>query len=180
MKYLLFMLLSCFGMGVHALPMVSLNPSSSLLGFNEAFTVDVVVSGIESTDQLIAFGFDIDADFGLTFQGATVALPFLDDSSFFPTTEVAGSTFPSIFGDNILLNTLSFTTGTTNGLLNLAVSTSLLDFGFSEGLFTIGTVYDIGDTAAVEVRGISTVPMPSTLLLIVLGLFCVGRRSQSP
>lgn len=171
MKYILFVIFSCLTTSAYALPMVSLIPSTSVLGFNQTFTVDVFVSGIASTDQLLAFGFDVGVDAGLTYSSASVASPFLDDSGFFPTTDVAGSAFPSIFGDGILLSTLSLTTGTTSGLLNLAVLTTPHDLGFSEGLFTLGATYNIGETATVEVIGSSTVPLPSTLLLMGLGLF---------
>ena len=180
MKYVLFLLMSCFGVSAQALPMVSLNPSSTILGFNEAFTVDVLVSGIESTNQLIAFGFDVGTDFGLTFNGATIVSPFLDDSGFFASTDVAGSTFPSIFGDDILLSTLSLVTGTTSGLLNLTVFTTPLDLGVSDALFTIDTTYDISKTAVIEVNRTSTVPLPSTLLLLGLGLLSLAPRLRRP
>ncbi|CAA0080041.1 Uncharacterised protein [Halioglobus japonicus] len=176
MKYMLCVVFSCFAASAYALPMVSLNPSTSVLGFNEAFTVDVLVSGIESTDQLIAFGFDVGVDTGLTYSGATVSPSFFDDSGFFPTTDVAGSSFPPISGDNILLATLSLMTGTTSGLLTVAALSTPLDPGLSEGLFTVATIYDISATATVEVMGSSTVPLPSTLLLIGIGLFGVAKH----
>ncbi len=160
-----------------AMPMISLAPSSNTLGFSEVFTVDVFVSGIEAIDPLLAFGFNVGTQPGLAFDSATVASPFLDDSGFFPTTDVAGSTIPSIFGDDILLATLSLVTGTTAGLLDVSIFTMPANFGFAEGLFTLSNNFNIDEISTIEVIGVAPIPLPSTLLLIVLGLCGIRLRN---
>ena len=55
MKYLLLIATCVFGIQAHALPTLTLSPSSSTLGFNENFTVDVVANGVDAFDPLIAF-----------------------------------------------------------------------------------------------------------------------------
>jgi hypothetical protein len=177
MKYLLLIVTCVFGIQAHALPMLTLSPSSSTLGFNENFTVDVFANDVDAIDPLIAFGLDVTADAGLNYNGATVALPFLDDSGFFATTDVAGSTFPSVSGTGILLATLDFSTGTTEGLLTLATFSSAGDFGSSEGLFTLQNAYEIDQLVRVTVQGPAVVPVPSSFLLLALAL--VGLRSRA-
>lgn len=175
MKCVLFLVFSMFGVVAHAIPMISLNPSSTIFGFSDDFTVEVFVSGVESADELIAFGFDVGADSGLTYTGATVAPPFFDDSGFFPTTDVAGSAFPAVSGDGILLATLGLTTGTTEGIFGVSVFTTPGNFGSSEGLFTFFNTYGIEDAVSVTVeRG--SVPLPSSLALLTLGLICLRFR----
>ena len=169
MRCILFFFLSMFGLAAHAIPMISLNPSSTIFGFNDSFTVDVFVSGVEIFAPLVAFGFDVGVDTGLTHSGATVAPPFFDDSGFFPTTDVAGSTFPAVSGDGILLATLALNTGTSEGIFGVSVFTTPGDFGSSEGLFTFRDTYGIDDSVSVTVaRG--SVPLPSSLALLAAGL----------
>ena len=177
-KYWLMIVMLMLGARAQAMPMLSLIPSGTTFGFNEAFTVDVFVSSVEATDPLLAFGFDVESEHGLAFNSATVAFSFLDDSDFFATTDVAGSMFPSISGDNILLSTLSLTTGATEGFLELSIFTTPADFGFSEGLFTLMSTFDIDQTVTVEVVRGATVALPSTMLLMFLGLLGVQLRSR--
>ncbi|GAB5451357.1 MAG: hypothetical protein Hals2KO_16850 [Halioglobus sp.] len=157
-----------------AAPIINLVPSSTVLGFNQSFTVDVLVSGVEALDPLLAFGFDVNAESGLSFTGATVAAPFFDDSAFFPTTDVAGSVFPAVSGDDILLGSLQLSTGSTEGMWAVAIGTSAGDLGVSEGLFTLLGTTDIAGRVAVEVkRGMQLGPAPGTLLLDLAGLLGV-------
>lgn len=153
-----------------ALPMVSLNPSSTLLSPNQAFTVDVLVDGVEAADPLIAFGFDVQSGGGLVFNGATVAAPFFDDSGAFATTDAAGSTLPAVAGDGILLATLNLNAGFVPGLWDIELSSTAPDFGLSEGLFTLVRTFTVQARIAVEVIGGSAVPAPPGVWLIALGL----------
>lgn len=163
-----------------AAPIINLVPSSMVLGFNQSFTVDVLLSGIEASDPLLAFGFDVSTEAGLSYTGATVAAPFFDDSGFFPTTDVAGSAFPAVSGDDILLGSLQLTTGSTEGMWALAIGTSAGDLGVSEGLFTLLGTADIAERVAVEVkRGMQQVPAPGTLLLALAGLLGVRFAGSS-
>ncbi|MEZ5570986.1 MAG: PEP-CTERM sorting domain-containing protein [Halioglobus sp.] len=178
MKYLLLVFTFLLASQARAIPVISLSPSSSTLGFNQAFTVDVLLSGIEATDPLIAFGFDVGSTIGLSYNGAVVASPFLDDSVFFSSTDVAGSTFPAVFGNGILLSTLALTTGASAGPQVVSIFTSQADFGLSEGIFTLANLYDVQATAAIEVVRGSAVPLPSTLLLLSLALLGTGLRKR--
>ncbi len=160
-----------------ALPIVSLNPSSTSLAPNESFSVDVLLSGVEVTDPLLAFGFDVDTGAGLRFNGATIAAMFFDDSDAFATTDVGGSAFPAVSGEGILLATLSLTAGFTPGLWDIALTSTGSDFGVSEGLFTLSETFALQAGTAVEVVGGTAVPLPSSVLLVVLGLLLLPRQT---
>jgi hypothetical protein len=133
---------------VQALPLASLDVLSPTIYAGDTFEVNVVVDGVTDVDLffgpdfIMNFGFDVVSDPELTYNPpATVDLAFFDDSVLFPTTDVAGSSFPDpfifgddeIFGDNILLATLSFTTSVA-GTYSLGIVSDLLDF--NEGLGT--------------------------------------------
>ena len=76
-----------------AMPIVSLDLSSTSVNVGGSFSVDVRVDGVEASDRLLAFGFDVTNDAEITFVSATVDPRFFDDSAFFATTDVAGSAF---------------------------------------------------------------------------------------
>ena len=170
MKYLILFWIALFASGSHALPMINLSGPGSTLGLNQTFTVEVLVSGVEIIDPLLAFGFDVDNDASLIFDGAHVASPFIDDSALFADTDVAGSTFPANDGASILLSTLSFSTGVLAGQFDISIASSTLDLGRSEGLFTRSDVYAIDERLIVDVAGTTPVPLPTTILLLCLGL----------
>ncbi|MCB1843096.1 MAG: hypothetical protein KDI09_09065 [Halioglobus sp.] len=153
-----------------ALPMLSLNPSSATLSLNEAFTIDVLLSGVEVSDPLLAFGFDIATGAGPVFVGSSVAAPFFDDSGAFAATDVAGSALPAVSGDDILLATLSLTAGSIPGLWDITLSSAGAEFAISEGLFTLGQIIPVQSSITVEVLRSTAVPAPSALLLLVLAL----------
>lgn len=166
-----------------AVPVISLDASAADVTAGNNFTVDVSVSGIEVGDQLLAFGFDVSAEPGLAFTGAAVGPDFVDDSGFFADTDVAGSVFPPIFGDGILLATLSFTADASPGLFDLSVLTSALDFGFSEGLFTELNTFDIAGTLSIDVQEAPPTPAPEPLTFwLLLGglapLLLAGRHQR--
>lgn len=170
MKHLIAALALFMGSQAWAVPMISLAPSATGLSFNQPFTVDVLASGISPVDPLLAFGFDVMPGADIAFDGATAAAPFFDDSALFIDTDVAGSAFPALFGDDIRLATLQFTTGVTEGLLDIDIGTSPAALGVSEGLFTVFGTADIASSISVEVSRPSLVPVAGTLPLLLLGL----------
>lgn len=183
MKYLLSCLVALVALPAHAVPMIDLVPSNAAPGLNAVFTVDVVASGIEAGDPLLAFGFDVQLGAGLSYSGATVASPFLDDSTVFITTDVAGSTLPAVSGDGILLSTLSLNAGNAAGVWDISIIASQDDLGASEGLFTVTGTLGFDETVSVEVVEGAPVPLPSTLLLMGLGILGLGiraRQTRSP
>ncbi len=143
----------------------------------DMFNVNVVANGVESMNELLAFGFDL--NYGMTefaFNGATMGSLFFDDSFKFPATAVAGSTFPGLTGDDILLASLSFTSLTT-GTFSLGIISSLSNL--NQGLTTLlGPKIDMTQNLDIEVSG-APVPEPSTIVLMCLGLVgIVGYRNK--
>ncbi len=161
-----------------ALPIVSLNPSSTSLSLNEAFTIDVLLSGVDATDPLLAFGFDVSTGAGPVFNSATVAAPFLDDSAAFATTDVAGSAFPPVSGNDILLATLSLNAGSIPGPWNIDLTSTGVDFGVSEGFFTLADTFAVQASVRVEVARGPAVASPPTLFLMALGLWLLRRGAR--
>lgn len=153
--------------------MLNLESSGSSVQPGANFTVNVVVDNVDPFDPLIAFGFDVVIDPGVTFSSAVVAPQFFDDSGFFPSTDVAGSTLSSPSGDDILLATLSFTADQSPGLFLIGIQNDTFDFGLTEGLFTATQLFEVSMATTVEVLAPS-IPEPSSLALLAIGL--VGFR----
>jgi hypothetical protein len=139
----------------------------------DPFSVQVLADDVDGLDQLIAFGFDVSNDAGVAYINAVVGASFNDDTGFFPTTDVAGSAFPGVSGDGILLATLNFVAGPTPGSYGVSVGTSPGDFGLSEGLFT-----EFGVEALAASTSVTVVPEPSTALLLGFGLVALARSRR--
>ncbi len=160
------MLLMFASASAKAIPIVSLSlPSSVETGVT--FDVDVIADGVDPLDGLLAFGFNVvnPNPLSITFNSATVAPPFFDDSAFLPV-DVAGSTFPSISGNGILLASLNFTANSV-GDYSLGISSDLFAF---EGLFTEFNMYDVTTSADITV----TAPVPEPTIIALLGIGLVG------
>lgn len=155
-----------------SVPTVSLEVLDPGIEVGGTFDVDVLVSDLDPFDEILAFGFDVSADTGLSYNGAVVGLDFFDDSALWFNTDVAGSAFPGATGDPILLATLSFTP-TVTGTLTLGIESDPFgpDFGLSEGLITLMDFvpYDLTTSLDVTVSEATPVPEPSTLILLGIG-----------
>ena len=180
-QILIITLLCCFMTSfANATPMVRLKQSATDIFVGQDVTINVFVDGVNEfdsfgfPDEVLSFGFDLDYDsteFSLTT--AVVELPFLDDSASFQDTDVAGSVFPGISGDDILLASLTFSALDEGDNLNIGIVSNILDA--NEGLGT--WIYDglltdkIDMTSAVTVNvSAASAPEPSTMLLFGIGL----------
>ncbi len=169
---------------VQALPVVSLDVLSPIIYAGDTFEVNVVVDGVTDFNPLLgadyinSFGFDVVSDPELTYNPPAIVDPaFFDDSGFYPFTDVAGSNFPDpfvfgddeVFGDNIVLATLSFTTSVA-GTYTLGIASDLSDF--DEGLDT-WLYRQLDMTTGINID-VAQVPEPPTFLLLGSGLVGLG------
>ena len=171
-----------FSTGAQAIPIVSLELSTTDIYVGDAFTIDVVVDGVTDidsfgfSDELLSFGFDVDyLASECSYNGAEVNVPaFFDDSSLFPDTDVAGSALPAIGGDDILLATLSFTP-LLAGDFFIGIISDIFDL--NEGLILLGLedpdLLSVDITQSIGVN-VSPVPEPATILLLVSGMAGLG------
>lgn len=153
-------------MPVQAIPTASLEVLDSDITVGEVFDVLVWVDGDSIGEELLAFGFDVSMDTGtfFSYDSYTLGAGF-DDASFGPGN-VAGSAFPGIGTDDVLIATLSFTA--------LAAGTDVLNApgiydGTFSGLYYEISGYDIIASTPITV-GSAPVPEPTTILLAGSGL----------
>jgi hypothetical protein len=176
-----FCLMTLYPITSFAIPSIQLVLDDSSIQVGETFHLDVFAGAVTTDDGLLAFGFDVSSVGGIAnYTGYEIGPAFFDDSPlFFPETMVAGSAFPSIFGDDILLARLSFQAiSPGDGYLGIFSDLSV----FSEGLFTESTQFDLTIQLQVTVNnGTTPVPEPTTAILVGLGLagvLILRRRSS--
>ncbi|NOZ67836.1 MAG: PEP-CTERM sorting domain-containing protein [Deferribacteres bacterium] len=166
-----------------ALPTVSLNLMDTDIYVGESFDVQVLLDGDNINLELLAFGFDVKTTGSVfTYDGYKIETGFDDDSSWVPPG-VAGSAFPGITYDDVLLATLSFTaTDVGTGYLQALGSTDNLFYGLAYEIVPgVTGWYDINASLDVTVNSgvVAPVPEPSTIILTGIGLIgFVGFRRK--
>lgn len=165
------------GFPAQAIPTVSLNLMDTDIYVGESFDVQVLVDGDNINLDLLTFGFNVKTIGSVfAYDGYEVEPGFDDDSSWVPP-EVAGSAFPGITYDDVLLTTLSFTaTDVGTGSLQALGLTDNLFYGLA---YEIDSVipgipgwYDINDSLDITINSgpVTPVPEPPTIILIGTGL----------
>jgi|GEM_PF-2815973 len=161
---------------VHATPMVRLEPSPLDVYVGGDLQINVIVDGVTDfdilgLDEVVAFGFDLDYDPSkFTHLDTTVNSSFfLDDSSIFDNTDVAGSVpilIPGPNGNSILLATMSFI-ALIQGDYNIGITSDVFDP--NEGLITVLNPFvDMTMTTTINVA-VAPVPEPATFFLCAIG-----------
>jgi len=142
--------------------------SDNFIKPGETFKIEVWANNVFDafpSDEVLAFGFDVANSYPsiIRFDSATVGPLFNDDSAFFANTDVAGSAFPGILDDSILLATLNCT-ALSLGSSQLGIASDVTDF--NEGL----SYFNAGNVDITSSKNINVVPEPSTCLLVCSGL----------
>jgi hypothetical protein len=143
-------------------PIVRLE-APTVANVGQEFTVAMFVDGVVSPDALLAFGFNVGFPHEVvSFAGYTIEAPFNDDTPLLGGP-FAGSVFPGVQGDNILLAILTFQ-AIGNGLASLNVGDQE-DAPRITGLFTALGSERARINAYADVA-VGVVPEPATLFLL--------------
>jgi hypothetical protein len=162
---------------VQAVPIVGLSSINNDVQVGEQFDVQVFADSTNIGLDLLSFGFGVITTGNVfTYDNYVVGPGFDDDSPFVPP-EVAGSAFPGISDNNVLLATLSFTAiDVGTGSLQVLGLTDNLFLGLAYEVNPISTGwYDIDASQSITIgsASINSVPEPSTIILILSGMIAV-------
>lgn len=142
------------------------------MGLGEVATIEIYAD-IPEADAIIGFGFDADPMYGLLdWPGAFVAGPLFTGLGVSPDGDgIAAYTLDPVFGDDILLGTLTFTP-VAGGLEKIALGNTAGDLTEGFPLVTVGGFADVVYTCA----DVNIIPEPATLTLLALGGLALLRR----
>lgn len=153
-----------------------------------------IVADIDLVDEIIGFGFDLNAGPALAFRGFTAGPGFADDPFLALSSDADGIRGASegnlltgvpVSGLNVLLGVLRFE-AVMLGSGSVGLGADDLSFNFSEGLITLAALpanlLPTIDPLVVEIGpGNGTVPEPSSLACAAAALFALtwaGRRRR--
>jgi hypothetical protein len=161
-----------------AAPVANLSIVDTPAGIGDTFAVEVWADGDNIGLDLVSFGFDVSFESGdfFNYTGYMLGAGFNDDS--FGSGNVAGSAFPGIAENDVLLATLFFE--------SVAIGTDTLNVtGLYDGEFS-GIYYELEDSSLVgydinQSIVISNVPIPSAMVLMcsgIVGLVAANRKTK--
>jgi hypothetical protein len=141
-----------------------------------------VFDELDVLDEVLAFGFDVLISDGslISFQGATIAAPFDDDSGLFPNTDVAGSAFPALPNDGnhntLRLATLLFR-ALDVGALSLGIVSNTSDL--NEGIvYVLVGNKDVTASTPLIIVPRSSAPEPQAFALLITGVLSLLRYKR--
>ncbi len=165
-----------------AIPSARLTLSSTTITVGDTFSINVYVDNTNAVFDGTAYPFDA-FDFnvnstptGITFNGANINTLLFSGLSGLPPLNIYGDRISTITGTTTLLASLNFTADTAGTSYSLGINSSGVG-GLSVPSLPF-TFFDLSATlSGISVKsagGMTTVPEPSTLLLLGTGLIGVA------